>query len=137
MSANTVRVSSPHNTVNVFGPRLSIEIIDRFDSTSSNVVYCITCTLFIMLHIGEIARIENLSSSFCEHLRDEKKKKTPLNLSQNIPISRPFVEKHECLWYFSPSRQRNLSLNSVPSIDGINECYSRVFIFCCQTSLTA
>ena len=59
-----------HNTVNISGPKRSIKVTDRFDCTSSNVIYCITCTLCKMLYIGETGR--RLGDRFREHLRDVK-----------------------------------------------------------------
>ena len=57
------------NTVNISGPKPLIKINDRFDWTSTNIIYYITCNLCKMLYIGETGR--RLGDRFREHLRDK------------------------------------------------------------------
>ena len=53
------------------GPKRSINITDHFTCISTNVIYCITCTLCKKLYIGETGR--RLGDRFREHLRDVEK----------------------------------------------------------------
>ena len=57
-----------HNTDEVTGPKRSITITDRFTCTSTNVMYCIKCTLCKKIYIGETGR--RIGDRFREHLRD-------------------------------------------------------------------
>ena len=57
-----------HNADKITGPKRSIKITDRFTCTSANVIYCITCTLYKKIYIGETGR--RLGDRFREHLRD-------------------------------------------------------------------
>ena len=41
------------NTVNISGPNRSVKVTDHFTCISSNVIYCITCTLCKKIYIGE------------------------------------------------------------------------------------
>ena len=50
------------------GPKRSIKISDHFTCTSTNVIYCITCTYCKMLYIGETGR--RLGDRFRDHLGD-------------------------------------------------------------------
>ena len=56
------------NVKKLSGPKRSIKITDHFTCTSTNVIYCITCTLCKKLYIGETGR--RLGDRFREHLRD-------------------------------------------------------------------
>ena len=56
------------NTVNISGPNRSVKVTDHFTCISSNVIYCITCTLCKKIYIGETGR--RLTDRFREHLRD-------------------------------------------------------------------
>ena len=62
------------NTVNISGPYRSVKVIDYFTYISTNVIYCITCTLCKKIYIGEIGR--RLADRFREHLRDVEKNNT-------------------------------------------------------------
>ena len=44
------------NVEKLSGPKRSIKIADHFTCTSTNVIYCITCTLCKKLYIGETGR---------------------------------------------------------------------------------
>ena len=57
-----------HNTNKVTGPKRSIKITDRFTCISANVIYCIKCTLYKKIYIGETGR--RIGDRFREHLRD-------------------------------------------------------------------
>ena len=59
------------NVEKLSGPKRSIKITDHFTCTSTNVVYCITCTLCKKLCIGETGRW--LGDRFREHIRDVEK----------------------------------------------------------------
>ena len=58
------------------GPKGSYQINGRFDCTTSNIIYCITCTLCNKLYIGESSR--KLGDRFCEYLLDVKNKGSDL-----------------------------------------------------------
>jgi len=64
-------MSFHRNVEKISGPQRSIKITDHFTCTSANVIYCITCTLYKILHIGETGR--RLGNPFREHLRDVEK----------------------------------------------------------------
>ena len=53
------------------GPKRSVKITDLFTCTSGNVIYCITCTLWKKLYIGETDR--RVGDRFREHLLDVEK----------------------------------------------------------------
>ena len=71
------------NVEKLSGPTRSIKIPDHFTYTSTNDIYCITCTLCKKLYIGETGR--RLGDRFREHLRDEKDDK-----SASKPVARHF-----------------------------------------------
>ena len=62
----------------------SSEVNDHFDCTTSNIIYCITCTLCNKLYIGESGR--KLGDRFREHLLDVKNKGSDLSK----PVARHF-----------------------------------------------
>ena len=62
------------NTVNISGPNRSVKVTDYFTCISTNVIYCITCTLCKKIYIGEIGR--RLADRFREHRRDVEKNNT-------------------------------------------------------------
>ena len=57
--------------VKIWGPIRSTKVTDHFTSISVNVSYCITCTLFKKIYIGEKGR--RLPDHFRKHLRDVEK----------------------------------------------------------------
>ena len=59
-------------------------ITDHFSCTSTNVIYCITCTLCKKLNIGETGR--RLGDRFREHLRDVEKD----DKNASKPVARHF-----------------------------------------------
>ena len=59
-------------------------ITDHFTCTSTNVIYCITCTLCKKLYIGETGR--RLGDRFREHLRDVEKD----DKNASKPVARHF-----------------------------------------------
>ena len=62
----------------------SYQVNDHFDCTTSNIIYCITCTLCNKLYIGESGR--KLGDRFREHLLDVKNKGSDLSK----PVARHF-----------------------------------------------
>ena len=66
------------------GPKRSIKITDHFTCTSTNVIYCITCTICKKLYIGETER--RLGNRFQEHLRDVEKD----DKNASKPVARHF-----------------------------------------------
>ena len=57
-----------HNVEKISEPKRSIKITGHFTCTSAIVVYCITCTYYKKLFIGETG--SRLSDQFQENLRD-------------------------------------------------------------------
>ena len=72
------------NVEKLSGPKRSINITDHFTCTSTNVIYCITCTLCKKLYIGETGR--RLGDRFREHLRDVEKD----DKNASKPVARHF-----------------------------------------------
>ena len=66
----------------IVGPNSSLKITDHFDCTTSNVVYCIKCSLCNLLYVGETGR--RLGDRICEHLRSIRKN------DLDKPVSRHF-----------------------------------------------
>ena len=56
-----------YNTVKISGPNRSVKVTDHFTCISTNVIYCITCTLCKKIYKGETGR--RLADRFREHLR--------------------------------------------------------------------
>ena len=77
-----------HNVDKISGPKQSIKITDRFTCTCANVVYCIKCTLFKHLYIGETGR--RLGDRFREHLRDIERN----NKDASKPVVRHNLSNH-------------------------------------------
>ena len=72
------------NVEKLLGPKRSIKVTDHFTCTSTNVIYCITCTLCKKLYIGETGR--RLGDRFREHLRDVEKD----DKNASKPVARHF-----------------------------------------------
>ena len=72
------------NVEKLSGPKRSIKITDHFTCTSTNVIYCITCTLCKKLDIGETGR--RLGDRFRKHLRDVEKD----DKNASKPVARHF-----------------------------------------------
>ena len=72
------------NTVDISGPNRSVKVTDYFTCISSNIIYCITCTLWKKIYIGEIGR--RMADRFREHLRDVEKN----NTDASKPVARHF-----------------------------------------------
>ena len=72
------------NTVKISGPNRSVKITDHFRCISTNVSYCITCTLCKKIYIGETGR--RLADCFREHLRDAEQN----NTDASKPVVRHF-----------------------------------------------
>ena len=72
------------NVEKLSGLKRSIKITDHFTCTSTNVIYCITCTLCKKLYIGETGR--RLGDRFREHLRDVEKD----DKNASKPVARHF-----------------------------------------------
>ena len=61
-----------HNTVKISGPNRSVKVTEHFTCISTDVIYCITCTLCKKIYLGETAR--RLADRFRKHLTDVEKK---------------------------------------------------------------
>ncbi|KAK2552770.1 hypothetical protein P5673_025925 [Acropora cervicornis] len=72
------------NTVKISGPNRSVKVTDHFTCISTNVIYCITCTLCKKICIGETGR--RLADRFREHLRDAEQN----NTDASKPVARHF-----------------------------------------------
>ena len=72
------------NMVKISGPNRSVKITDHFTYISSNVIYCITCTLGKKTYKSETGR--KLADHFREHLRDVEKNDT----DASKPVARHF-----------------------------------------------
>ena len=68
------------NTVKISGPNRSVKVTDHYTCISSNVIYCITCTLCKKIYIGETGR--TLADRFREHLRDAEQNNTCVQTSR-------------------------------------------------------
>ena len=73
-----------NSNTHIQGPKGSYQVNDHFDCTTSNIIYCITCTLCNKLYIGESGR--QLDERFREHLLDVKNKGSDLSK----PVARHF-----------------------------------------------
>ena len=73
-----------NSKTHIRGPNGSYQVNDHFDCTTSNIIYCITCTLCNKLYIGESGR--KLGDRFREHLLDVKNKGSDLSK----PVARHF-----------------------------------------------
>ena len=72
------------NTVKISGPNRSVKVTDHFTCISTNVIYCINCTLCKKIFIGETGK--RLADRFHEHLRDVEKNKA----DASKPVARHF-----------------------------------------------
>ena len=73
-----------NSKTHIRGPNGFYQVNDHFDCTTSNIIYCITCTLCNKLYIGESGR--KLGDRFREHLLDVKNKRSDLSK----PVARHF-----------------------------------------------
>ena len=75
------------NANKISGPKRTIAITDHFWCISTNLIYCITCTLCKKIYIGETGR--RLGDRFREHLRDveinDKDASKPVARHFNLP----------------------------------------------------
>ena len=72
------------NTVKILGPNRPVKVTDHFTCISTNVIYCITCTLCKKICIGKTGR--SLADRFREHLRDAEQN----NTDASKPVARHF-----------------------------------------------
>ena len=72
------------NTVKISGHNRSDKVTDHFTCISTNVIYCIICTLCTKIYIGETGR--RLADRFREHLRDAEQN----NTDASKPVARHF-----------------------------------------------
>ena len=72
------------NTVKISGPNRSVKVTDHFTCITTNVIYCITCTLYKKIYIRETGR--RLADRFREHLRDAEQN----NTDASKPVTRHF-----------------------------------------------
>ena len=70
--------------VKISGPNRSVQVTDHFTCISTNVIYCITCTLCKTIYIGETGR--RLANRFREHIRDVEVN----NTDASKPVARHF-----------------------------------------------
>ena len=61
-----------------------LKVTDHFTCISTNVIYCITCTLYKKIYIGKTGR--RLADRFREHLRDAEQN----NTDASKPVARHF-----------------------------------------------
>ena len=73
-----------NSKTHIQGPKGLYQVNNHFDCTTSNIIYCNTCTLFNKLYIGESGR--KLGDRFREHLLDVKNKGSDLSK----PVARHF-----------------------------------------------
>ena len=75
------------NANKISGPKRTVAITDHFSCISTNLIYCITCTLCKKVYIGETGR--RLGDRFREHLRDveinDKDASKPVARHFNLP----------------------------------------------------
>ena len=71
-----------YSKTHIQGPKRSYQVNDHFDCTTSNIIYCITCTLCNKLYIGESGR------KLGDYLMSKTKDQTYLNPWLDISISR-------------------------------------------------
>ena len=102
----------------------SIKITDHFTCTSTNVVYCITCTLCKKLYIGETGR--RLGDRFREHLclvqKDDKNASKPVARHFNLPnhSKQHMVVCGLSLNQGSTERRKTLDQKIIFQIDTVN-----------------
>ena len=72
------------NTAKFSGPNRSVKVTDHFTCITTNVIYCITCTICKKIYIGETGR--RLADRFREHLRDAEQNST----DASKPVARHF-----------------------------------------------
>ena len=82
-----VRCPFISNAIKISGPKRTVAITDHFSCISTNLIYCITCTLRKKVYIGETGR--RLGDRFREHLRDveinDKDASKPVARHFNLP----------------------------------------------------
>ena len=121
------------NVEKLSGPKRSIKMTDYFTCTSSNVIYCITCTLCNKLYIGETGR--RLGDRFREHPRDveidDKNASKPVARHFNLPnhSKQHMVVCGLSLHLGSTESRKTLEQKFIFQIGslnphGINECFS-------------
>ena len=75
------------NANKISGPKRTVAITDHLSCISTNLIYCITCTLCKKIYIGETGR--RLGDRFREHLRDieinDKDASKPVARHFNLP----------------------------------------------------
>ena len=118
------------NADKISGPKRSVKITDRFTCILANIIYCITCTLFKKLYIGETGR--RLGDRFREHLeKEDKDASKPVARNFNLPNH---SKKHMSICGLSPHQgttdsRKNLEQRFIFQIGtlnphGINERFS-------------
>ena len=123
------------NVEKLSGPKRSIKITDHFTCTSTNVIYCITCTLCKKLYIGETGRRLGDRDRFREHLRDvekdDKNASKPVARHFNLPdhSKQHMVVCDLSLHQGSTESRKTLEQKFIFQIGtlnphGINECFS-------------
>ena len=75
----------------ISGPKRSFKITDHFTCTSPSVIYCITCTYWKKLYVGETGR--RPGDRFREHLRDVERN----DKEASKPVARTSLVKKDLL----------------------------------------
>ena len=73
-----------NSATSISGPKSNFVIGYNFTCTSSNIIYCISCSKCCKLYIGETGR--RLSDRFAEHLRSVR------NNDVDKPVARHFID---------------------------------------------
>ena len=117
------------NTVKISGPNRSVKVIEHFSCISTNVIYCITCTVCKKIYIGETGRKQ--TDRFREHLRDAEQNNTnaskpvvrhfnlPNHSHHNMTICRLSLHHGNTERCNSPKQKFIFQLGSLP-LHGIN-----------------
>ena len=81
-------------------PKGLYQVNDHFDCTTSNIIYCITCTLCNKLYMGESGH--TIGDHFREHLLDVKNKGSDLSkpVARHFISFGPFARTHGNLLWF-------------------------------------
>ena len=95
----------------ITGPTYTVAVSDYFVCTSTNLIYCITCSVCFKLYIGETGR--KLGDRFVEHLRDVQ--------ANDLSLSKP-VARHFNLPGYS---FRNMQISGITLHNGSNDSRKR------------
>ena len=88
------------NANKISGPKRTVAITDHFSCISTNLIYCVICTLCKKICIGETGR--RLGDRFREHLRDVEIRRFQTSRATFQP-PQPFSKTRAGLWPSSRS----------------------------------